>query len=208
MMRKFALLAAVVLCFLQSCSIDVAPSAYVNVTTVGFDKEGGCYYVVLAANSSWEASSEDESVVIEPSSGYGSMPVSITVPANRGRETNTIRITFTVTGQGESSSSTRTAKTVATINASPFIDATAEAVELTAQGGGARFTVQTNCDWVLEGNTPQWLSVTPQGGTYNSIIEVYAPVNNSGTSRSFKLSFAVVGSEDLKVSVNVVQNSI
>ena len=138
-MKKTLILAACMM-LLAACSQDTSLSISSDIASYRFDADGGAFDAIIFTNGSWTATCEDETVSLTPSSGDYTTPMHIVVGANEEYYTKSIRITLNTKLDNLS----RSGKIVITQDCRPFIFCQESRVNLTAQGGKARFSVNAD----------------------------------------------------------------
>lgn len=214
-MKRYFFLVSIAFCCLVlqvSCSkVDiVSPVASVNVRSASFDNNGGSYDLVLTCNTDWTSSCDFDEVKVDPSSGYGSSIVKLTVPANLGKLTENIRIVFTATGaNSDTTTTTSSVRTVATVSAAPFIDLDRNEVTLPAEGGGIRMELYSNSSWkIADGSDLGVVEITPVEGTFNAHLAVSAPANTTGGQKRYAVNFVLDNHPSIYQKLTIVQKSL
>lgn len=206
-MKKTLILAACMM-LLAACSQDTSLSISSDIASYRFDADGGAFDAIIFTNGSWTASCEDETVSLTPSSGDYTTPMHIVVGANEEYYTKSIRITLNTKLDNLS----RSGKIVITQDCRPFIFCQESRVNLTAQGGKARFSVNANESWKVTeircDGTPVELAVDPLvHGPNLAEVTVGIPANTTGRARSYAVTLALEAHPECTIMLTVGQEA-
>lgn len=206
-MKKYFLLALACVAAI-ACTQDYAVTVEPDVTSMTFGPEGGSFNTLLLTNGNWTATCDDASVTVTPSSGSYSAPLHIEVGENTEQYTKAIRISLTSVIDSKS----RVARIVVTQACHPFVFCEENTLSIGAEGGTARFWVNSNEPWTVASTTLDGqnfpLEVSPLGYEANRVeVDVEIPVNTSGARRTFVVTIALKDTPSETVRLTVVQNA-
>jgi len=187
-----------------SCTDEEKAKVTVEPTSAVMEYTGGTAALVVTSNAPWTAECEYEEVQINPSSGNGDASVVIVVPQSTYKESKAVRVTFKAQ---RDTSYTSTAKFIITLPAKPFVELSTESAFVSPDGGGIRFSLTANKAWkAVSDNAISGLTVAPAEGDANADVTISIPENNTGASRSSKVTFALDEDPAVKTVFTVSQN--
>ncbi|MFZ4634775.1 MAG: BACON domain-containing protein [Saprospiraceae bacterium] len=162
-------------------NITTATTLNVNPDTFTVNASAGVATMNISSNcSSWTIANLPSWITANPSSGNGSISVSLNYQQNNS--VNPRSVTFDVVGCNISRK-----VTVFQSGSSPVITVSPSTFTLPTASGWSVFNVQSNCSsWTITG-APAWLTLTPSSGANNGTI-VMQYLQNTGPARSATLT--------------------
>ncbi|MCR5709594.1 MAG: hypothetical protein K6G79_03825 [Bacteroidales bacterium] len=204
-MKKILYLLAGLL-MLCACEQETSHSLVPDITSMTFGPDGGEFTSVIFTNGIWKATCDDKSVTFAPDSGDYTLPMHIKVAPNEEHYTKSIKISLT----SKLGTTTRNGKIAITQTCRPFIICDKPSMQMGAEGGIARFEVNSNEPWslvskALDGSGPG-PRVYPESGLKNRIeVDMEIPANDSGKARTFTAVLALDSDRSRKVELMVEQ---
>lgn len=174
----------------KNSSVEVIPGTYY------FPYEGGTVSLSIESNASWNATCEDKSLSIEPSSGVGASTVRVTAPENKEKQT----ILYKVDIKAKNSKDSTSTKFLVTQAAAPFVEASKNVINIPASGGGVQIEIEANSPWYVSSADPG-VTVSPSEGTTNASVNISVGENTLDAERQFNIVFSL---KDYKTDDEVV----
>ena len=183
-------------------SVTIRPLAKFEVTpdSVTFEFNGGEQTVTVNSDQGWFAQSSATWLTITPNNGNrGNTVVTIKADKNESNNGRPATITFRQTG-GDNKSTvvnvTQYGKAKLTVNPKNF--------EFEAEGGKNTISVESNIEWELSEDLPDWLKATNNG---NNTITIEVDENTLAKDRTATITLLSVDNSTLKAEAVVVQKA-
>lgn len=205
-MKKTLILLVGMMLLASACTQETSLGISSDITSFQFDADGGSFDAIIFTNGSWTAACDDDAVVCSPASGDCTTPMHITVGPNEAFFTKSIRIELKTVLDDKS----RTGKIVITQACRPFIFSEETQLQVSAEGGKARFHVNSNKSWKVTESTcdgePAELSVDPAAhGPNRAEVTVLIPANPLGRERIFTVRLSLEEFPECSVILTVGQ---
>lgn len=194
-MKRFLLVLASVILF-ASCEQDVNVSVTTDIGSYVFDRYGGEVNAVVFSNADWTATCEAEGVTVTPSSGHCGCVITISVPENSDVAVRQFPVKITGTIDSNSSS----AYIYVSQKAVPFVLCKEDFLTVGAEGGTARFHVNSSDPWHVAGVTvstaagskelaqSEWPLIDPEAWECNSVeVDVRIPAAEEALPKNWTI---------------------
>ena len=197
--------------YVQYFNITVATGSIVPVLTVSpssidFPATGGQQKFNIMSNVDWQIFNDAPWISITPSSGSGSMDVTVTVLPNN---TNFPRgFYISIFGPGET---TRTVNVTQAAASASDLTVSPSSMNFPSTGGWDVLEIVSNLNYWKVSSNASWLTISPatepgvHEGFSNGLLLITAAPNNTGSQRTATLAISITGSTIQ--TINVTQSS-
>jgi hypothetical protein len=169
-------------------------SVFPNLLNIGY-LEGSYGTVMVSSNTTWEASSNQTWLKVDPNSGSGNGIITMTSDINSTIIERQAIVTIWATGVSSKTITVTQAAGAATLSVSP----TTLNIATTA-GSSTTFSVLSNTTWSVLSNTT-WLTVNPLSFTGNGSVTISVEENPSTTERTAIVTVSVTGATSRTVTI-------
>lgn len=182
-----------------SCQKDDSPTIEVDVYAAQVEHEGGSVVVGIVSNTTWEATCDSSKyVTIKPSRGSGSGYVTISVAANKKKETQAFKIVYVA--QGEETNATT--KTTITQLSAPFISLGSSTLTIPNTGGSRIISVASSGKWKASTQSAD-VTISPMEGDGCKDVTLTLKSNPDLAGSKLKVLFEMEEDPDKKAELTI-----
>lgn len=165
-----------------------------NQSYFEYGASGGSLTFDIKTSGSWSAFTSDDWISLSPSSGKGDTEVTITAEENMTSESRSGTVTFNYAD---------TSLSVEIFQLGKYLTISNQTFNFQSKGGVHILELSTNDSWKahFEGN-PDWLSISNDSGTGDSVIEITAADNASVNTRSATLIIDNNSGQDIRILIS------
>lgn len=155
------------------------PTLTVSPTNLTLD-ENGNGTIMITSNTQWTGISSDSWLNFSPSSGSGSVQVSISAPINNTGGERSAILTFT------DQTNKVTAATII-VQKAAFLTINPTNMTFESAGGSNSFSIDSNISWTVSSND-SWCTVNPSSGSGNGNVTVNVAANPDPAVRKTRIT--------------------
>ena len=201
MKKRARILFCVALAFF-GCTKTITPEISLSERTAVLSPDGATAVTEVTCNCNWTATSDLETVTIDPPEADGDASVRITVPANNTGAIRTLRVTFSAKGTEK----TATAKYVITQDAQPYLSFPTATGTIGAAGGGLRVVLESNGEWTTT-VSDTGITVDPASNSYTQTLALTVPANTTGAPIVHTVMASLVKDASVKSTYTLTQSN-
>jgi len=167
----------------QTLSINISSfTLNVNPLSLSYTNSASSKKVGVSSNTNWSVSSNQTWATVNKANGTNNDSITITVSANSTFVERTATVTFTAGTLTQTVSVTQSGSIPDSLN----LDF--NSLTFTATGSTKQVQLTSNKNWTISGKA-SWVTLTPNGGSGNTTLNITTSANTSSISRTNSISF-------------------